>query len=161
MSYCWKSHATAIFIERVGHQHATECWRGSFVISQGFIPVILRKLPMYTHMCVQHQRGAFSSVNCHRPVIRHGCRSRWIIHAISVLNNYKYNTNSLSTQDYNVTSMRFIILRTYFTFTTTTTWRVDFRRRRRRRRRRRSRRKICLVVTCWERADLLALVCDV
>ena len=34
---------------------------------------------------------------------------------------------SLFTQDYNVTSMRFIILRTYFTFTTTTKWRVDFR----------------------------------
>ena len=37
------------------------------------------------------------------------------------------NTNSLFTQDYNVTSMRFIILHTYFTFTTTTKWRVDFR----------------------------------
>ena len=39
------------------------------------------------------------------------------------------NTNSLFTQDYNVTSMRFIILHTYFTFATTTKWRVDFRRR--------------------------------
>ena len=42
-------------------------------------------------------------------------------------NTIQYNTNSLFTQDYNVTSMRFIVLHTYFTFTTTTKWRVDFR----------------------------------
>ena len=41
----------------------------------------------------------------------------------------QYNTISLFNHDNNVTSMSFIILHTYFTFTTTTKWRVDFRKR--------------------------------
>ena len=95
-----------------------------------FRPVLARDMSSQNCLCMR--TNVQTSPHSHVALSKHSVFTYSKMFQVNIhvyiTANQLQNTNSLFIQDYNVTGTRFIILHTYFDFTATTKWRVDFRR---------------------------------